>query len=146
MITTTEPGRVRLWLDAARSGEYPKTEGRLHRVGQGDEADSFCVWGVACRVAADHGCEVDVFTDERFGITTYNSHHADPPFAVIRWLGLSADIGYWEYVNSDASLFVHELIARNDDPWNGGTVKPFSLAELADWIEANVELPALVDA
>lgn len=59
--------KLKLLVDALRSGKY---EQGFHRLESSD--GKFCLFGVACMVAEDHGCEVIVDKNDRlFGDGIY---------------------------------------------------------------------------
>lgn len=95
--------RVRLWVDALRSGEYEQTQAIL-LTGTGSGGLRFCCLGVACEVALkhgslpmrrdgveyvvtetdggehdDHGQELPVVVKDWFGFTHTNPHLQVPP-------------------------------------------------------------------
>lgn len=54
--------RVRLLVDALRSGEYKQGEGSLRRNLEGNP--KFCCLGVACDIAKKNGLEIKILGDE----------------------------------------------------------------------------------
>lgn len=55
---TVNRERVRLLVDALRSGEFTQATGTLHRTEE-DEPEGYCCLGVACVVAMRNGCAVE---------------------------------------------------------------------------------------
>lgn len=76
-------------LDAARSGEYCQTRGKLHRVVDGK--DCYCFLGVACKVYQDETGDGD-FDDSGLDYITNEPHPNDTfynaPLSVLNWLGI----------------------------------------------------------
>ena len=68
----------RAWLDALRSGHYPKGRGKL-RQGLEGEPECYCVLGVATELAVAAGILPPGVRDELSGVYTYS----DPPEPVV---------------------------------------------------------------
>lgn len=106
--------RVRLWVDALRSGEFEQGRGKLQRNGK------FCCLGVGCEVAMRNGHPIDrhtlPFDDETRvaydGSTNYWPGH------VYDWFGITPGF---------------ELEGNSPEHWNDTAGATF--AEIADKIE-----------
>jgi hypothetical protein len=77
--------RIKLWVDALRSGEYTQGHGALLRDG------NYCCLGVACEVAMQNGAPI---TKQRYGDTDAYEYGdvmqystALLPHTVIEWYG-----------------------------------------------------------
>lgn len=77
--------RVRLWVDALRSGEYKQGEGRLARVD-----NTYCCLGVVCELAIKNGLDV---VKQIYTIDSCYSYDDEPsflPLKVREWLGFNS--------------------------------------------------------
>jgi len=91
-LNAQQQERVRLWVDALRSGEFQQGIGFLGIRGDGEQPDKFCCLGVACEVAIRNGVPM---SRERNG-STYAYVSSDGreslrlPQLVGDWLGLDS--------------------------------------------------------
>lgn len=77
--------KLRLWVDALRSGDYHQTSGKLRSTD-----DRYCCLGVLCDVARKDGVKMKIELFDYSGSTTgiaYDGYSTFPPPAVINWLG-----------------------------------------------------------
>ena len=120
--------RLDLWLDALRSGEFEQAQGAL-RIGRYNGEDKFCCLGVGCEVAVRNGLDVLVYLNHFANEYTYDDAITSPSLTVWDWFGVDVD-----YTDSrrDIDELVDKCITMNDR--EGKT-----FAEIADWIENNVE-------
>lgn len=76
--------KLKLWIDALRSGEYPQGTGQLNKTGK------YCCLGVLCEVALKDGVKMEVRTTpttvDGETETAYDGFGAFPPPAVRKWL------------------------------------------------------------
>lgn len=120
MTERMNPEAKKLWLAALRSGDYPQTRGKLHRLqAQGDRPPGWCCYGALCDVAAKAGVPVA----RRFGTFTevFDGDRDFPPASVTEWAGLPGENVFIRHVS---------LADRND---NG-----MSFREIADLIEVEL--------
>lgn len=79
--------RVRLLVEALRSGEFEQGEGYLRK------GDTYCCLGVACKVAMQNGLPLqEEFVDHGFGLYVYReagqvNRSGYLPGSVYRWYG-----------------------------------------------------------
>lgn len=84
---------MQLWVDALESGEYPQTQGTLHRTKSSEALPAaFCCLGVLCEVAIQDGVPVDREQMEfrtRYSSTEndWDSDTAELPEVVYSWAG-----------------------------------------------------------
>lgn len=84
-----------LWTDALRSGKYKQGRDVLTNLTDGTD----CCLGVLCKLATEHGVEVEV--KERTAVTPQNTKAIKcisyeglfnmPPKAVTQWSGMTSD-------------------------------------------------------
>lgn len=116
--------KIRLWVDALRSGQYKQTDGGLRRTVNDEKR--YCCLGVACDVAIKDGLDLKV---REFGGSLYDEFGEDEdgghlPIEVQQWLGVTTA--------SPKVVFsgeVRELAVLNDD-------FKLDFNEIADLIEA----------
>lgn len=73
--------KLRLWIDALRSGEFEQGKSYLNRNGK------MCCLGVLCEVAIRNGVDVKKFRDPDFGdIVGYDGCVTTPPSSVTQWI------------------------------------------------------------
>lgn len=92
--------RIRLLVDALRSGKYRQTTGNLAVYDEKQKRKKFCCLGVACEVARANGLALDVERMQRqdyrdqatysFGDAHGASYSMLPP-SVVQWYGFSDD-------------------------------------------------------
>lgn len=81
--------RIRLWVDALRSGDYKQGDGQLRaRRTAGDE---FCCLGVLCELAIKDGVTVTVDRREGTDYFLYEGQAGLLPREVIDWAGFDPD-------------------------------------------------------
>lgn len=132
VVSEANPERLRLWVEALRSGNYSQTKQVLYDEG----TDSYCCLGVACVVAKENGCEVqlpevfDAYTDETL------------PWEVAEWFGIwDIDAGTDYAGNPELALMEKEdgtfewrrAAALNDD-------ENWTFEQIADAVEAKWNL------
>lgn len=125
--------RIKVWVDALRSGEFKQGMNRLRNPGSRDVGvpDMFCCLGVACEVAIRGGVPIE-FTDG----SGYVQHEQEngfqyegslPPL-VVDWLGLTGhdteEAGDFVVGVEDGRRFLAQL---NDTGW--------TFEQIADVIE-----------
>ena len=130
---TINKERVRLWVDALRSGEFKQGKFFLERI-MSDGSHEFCCLGVACRVAMAHGLELGIaeIPSKAFSYTVLafkgeqGISDACLPSIVAWWFGLSSNepVVFHDDGTTDA------LITLNDD-------KEWDFNQIADILEAN---------
>lgn len=76
--------RIRLWIEALRSGEYKQGKGALQHNGE------FCCLGVACEVAIKNELDIKVFHDAD-GFVQYDVEYNYMPIVVGEWFGFERD-------------------------------------------------------
>lgn len=91
-----------LWLEALRSGDYRRAEGKLHRTANGEE---YCCLGVLCDLAVKAGLPVEVEPALR-AYMRYDGFPDTLPESVMEWAGL---------MDSSPDTPHGELVALNDD-------------------------------
>jgi hypothetical protein len=84
--TEEEKGRIRLLVEALRSGQYKQGKQRLHRVSGGQH--TWCCLGVACDVAIRNGLQVEVRSVDEDAIW-YDGHSMYLPESVRLWYGFN---------------------------------------------------------
>lgn len=80
--------RIKLLVDALRSGEYTQTTGVLEKKTENETSN--CCLGVACRVAIINGLELDLGTFngvDSESITTFDGINDVLPQKVMNWYG-----------------------------------------------------------
>jgi hypothetical protein len=121
-FTEEQKGRIRLLVEALRSGQYKQGKERLHRVSP-EGHHTWCCLGVACDVAIKSGLSVttefDAFPHEGDNVITYDGRVMFLPLSVWGWYGFD---------NRDPHAGDYSLTWWND---NG-----FSFEKIADEIEA----------
>lgn len=78
--------RLRLWVAALRSGEFPQGKDVLCRVSPA--GDTYCCLGVACEVAIANG--LDIGTATRRWAKRYDNEDLILPQVVADWYGLGS--------------------------------------------------------
>lgn len=130
------PGNMRLWIKALRSGTWEQGHGYMMTV-----SGKACCMGVVCEVAIATGLPMEraevqwaLAGGNSFSLVRYGSSVYYPPPELITWLGL--EDGDWQlssYPGTDAGmdiLIVEELSASeaNDE-------RRLTFAEIADRLE-----------
>lgn len=78
--------RIKLWVDALRSGEYKQGEGRLARVN-----NTYCCLGVACDLAIKNGVDIirQIYIIDN--CYSYDDEASFLPLKVREWLGFNSN-------------------------------------------------------
>lgn len=96
-----QKARLRLWVQALRSGDYEQgTNVLASTVGQ--DGFRYCCLGVACEVSIANGLEVEVQVSS--GAKAYDLQQLVLPMSVISWYGLESNNPIL-YDGSTASAF-----------------------------------------
>lgn len=127
--------RLKLWLDALRSGEYKQSTRYL---GTGD---GYCCLGVLCEVAIKSGAPVKREQTAHGGVIRYDGLPAYPPTSVMIWLehptGEEVRVSH---KTATGSLANEVAVAELNDSWR------WNFNEIADALEATYgvkeEVPA----
>ena len=94
MLTTTE--RIDNWIQALKSGNFPKGRGYLHRGG------NYCCLGVACSMYADDaGVNIFHYNND---VTAYNERTSALPPTMVEFLALSDNLGSFTFSELSHSL------------------------------------------
>lgn len=86
-----DKGRVRLLVDALRSGEFTQTTGTLKMVQPTGEA-AHCCLGVACEVAIRNGLDIPVTfgaESDSWGSVSFDGELSLMPPSVYQWFGFT---------------------------------------------------------
>lgn len=137
---TPNKERIKLWVDALRSGKYKQTVGQLRNLNPELTVNGkarpvgYCCLGVACEVAIDNG-----ITFVEYGDLDWGGWLALPP-QVAEWLGLYDDDGElaafptisdepaaWGEKTWESQKFTRADIANDELHW--------SFAQIADAVE-----------
>lgn len=114
--------RIKLWVDALRSGDYKQTSGALARKNLTTNDFSYCCLGVACEIA---GLEKEecVLTDH----ITYNSAGGSLPREAAEWFGIRGytnDFGVLPHIDgktlssmNDHGKSFEEIAQLIEDSW-----------------------------
>lgn len=134
--------RIKLWVDALRSGKFTQGRGRLYR------RETYCCLGVACELAVQAGVpverkvlidwdmvdgvnETDTGAGEAvLGDIAFDDHVLDMPPSVATWLGLRATATDPEVLigEGDEQIFVGLITLNDTYEWD--------FNQIADAIEA----------
>jgi hypothetical protein len=114
--------RVRLWVEALRSGEFH--QGR-HFLKNAD--GTMCCLGVACVVAMRNGCDIEEYPVGLEGPTYFGKgiHRSVsyPPYPVLDWYGFRDRIGFdlnpnlAEEGDDTSAKFISAVVANDDLGW-----------------------------
>lgn len=120
--------KLKLWLDALRSGEYQQGYGRLANI---DETGSvgYCCLGVACEVAIKDGLDLlrDVgLRNINYGLA-YDSGYL--PEEVQQWLELDDNNVMVEFTDSEGNTRDEHVAFLND-------TQNWTFEQIADAVEA----------
>lgn len=124
--------RVRLLVDALRSGEFRQGEGRLKKAD-----DTYCCLGVACVVAMRNGLGISEWVRTPDADGSISHDFGDPkgdyscstlPHDVMRWYGFDVTAPYLEVDTFEARSRVVSSIWAND-------VGKWSFSKIADAFE-----------
>lgn len=100
--------RVRLLVEALRSGDYEQAFGELGVV-HGDLQKNCCL-GVACEVAKANGLDIEVAIDEDYGTTIYYDNESGTlPASVADWYGFEDSDPFLKLTQED----IQYIIANN---------------------------------
>ena len=111
--------KIKLWVDALRSGNYIQDKGKLHTLD-----NKFCCLGVLCDVLTKlYPEKLQVYKNTVFEYSTDGKNWSDVtlPRWVKNWIGFSSDGGKYEF---ERSL------------WNDNDVKNLSFNRIAEIIDS----------
>ena len=95
--------RLKLWVDALRSGRYLKGHGKLNR-----NDKHFCCLGVLCEVAMSNGLDLKKeYPTPTSNRVEYNNFSTALPFEVKSWIDPNH--------NHDMERFCYNMIQYNDE-------------------------------
>lgn len=77
--------RVKLWIDALRSGEYTQIKSQLGRDGEG-----YCCLGVACEVAIQNGLDIERVVQSN-GTIDFDGERGELTDTVAEWYGFDGN-------------------------------------------------------
>lgn len=117
-LTLVNRERVRLWVDALRSGRFEQAEGGLR------QGKQFCCLGVACEVAREEGLDLHVQHEGGNG-WSYNGEVSTLPIEVVDWLGMRS-ANPWISIDPGGNRIAATV--AND-------MKHWTFAEIADGLE-----------
>lgn len=124
--------RIRLWVDALRSGKYTQGKYSLQYDSPFDEDKiCFCCLGVACKIAVEEGLSIDVKKCGDIGYS-YDGDFTGMPSSVKSWYGLDDNIRR-DIIVFDENNDKRSIIGMND--------KGLTFEEISD----NIERTFLVD-
>lgn len=86
-ISNINPERVRLLVEALRSGRFQQGNGRLVTI-DGDGSEKHCCLGVACVIAMENGLKVSTFGGTQFG-RAFDGEQCYLPPSVRNWYGFT---------------------------------------------------------
>lgn len=104
--------RIKMLIDALRSGEYQQCKGILITRIRGERR--YCATGVASKVAAEHGASVTIATPE-FGhpyfvdTASETQHHTAMPLSALEWYGMDEMVAVHVVTMNDASKTFGEI-------------------------------------
>lgn len=117
MATTINKERVKLWVDALRSGKFKQTIGRLGRIV--NRKAEYCCLGVGCEVARKNGVTIK---KTNLGVgPSYNGEPYSLPLTVEDWFGFKTN-------NPSLNSKGLNCTQAND-------IRKLSFAKIADLIE-----------
>lgn len=132
MVTTVNKERVKLWVDALRSGKLKQATGQLGRIV--NHKAEYCCLGVGCEVAKKNGLKLAKVKSP--------SNSPGSPLSFCLYYGGSAStfpyvVTEWFGMKPDPVLDSHGLVCTraNDD-------LKFSFEKIADLIEKRYLKPA----
>lgn len=117
--------RLRLWLDALRSGDYQQGSGSLR-----PSQDAYCCLGVLCDVYQRETGNGEFDVDRQGFFAAGEFDEACPPRAVLDWIGCD-DLDGDFLVTPDECDKKKNVVALND----GHFCEKRSFAEIADLLE-----------
>lgn len=120
---TVNKERVRLLVEALRSGQYNQTRGFLCRIDPVTYERKYCCLGVATVVAQENGVQLTETTTEG-GVIQFDGAAACLPFVVMDWYGLDLP----NPILNDGSTFNPPATVLND-------IREFTFPEIADAFE-----------
>lgn len=137
--------RIKLWVDALRSGKFDQTQQFLGRPGVDGGKDQMCCLGVACEVAIEAGLPVErklttgIVTRFAYGCDGYTDDK-ELPWPVAQWFGLTSGN---PVLRAKWGLIDPRSFASAVDVEPGGTVGAagcndiyrLSLPQIADLVE-----------
>lgn len=89
MLTPEQKERVKLLVDALRSGKYRQTQYTLSKYDKESRRRKFCCLGVACEVAMQNGVELE-YQRHQDGYGSYNNNSSCLPDVVKDWFGFDS--------------------------------------------------------
>jgi len=142
MTTTPNKDRIRKFVAALRSGEYPQTIGALQRTSDRVGPIGFCCLGVACEVAIQDGLELQKFDLigqpdlVRYGTTLKDCSGDVLPTEVAEWYGFQDENPKLVMpVKTDAYLFMDVDRERQVRATTLNDSRRFDFNEIADAFE-----------
>lgn len=131
-MRTPNKERIRLLVDALRSGKYRQGRGRLARYYKATKKVKYCCLGVACEVARDNGLEMQRTYDALYNEYNYILSPTDRdssllPLGVQEWFGFGSSSPYLK-VDQNKFFNTESASALNDS-------RGFSFLQIADAFE-----------